>query len=125
MDDQMTVRSLIDEAYKTALSKGWYDGSEPNIGERLMLIVSEVAEALEEYRNGLPLTSIYTLLNGEIVPLHVKPGSKPEGFVVELADVMIRIADLAGRHNLPLEQAIQAKLVYNKTRPYRHGGKIV
>jgi hypothetical protein len=27
-------------------------------------------------------------------------------------------------NELPLEQALTLKLAYNKTRPYRHGGKV-
>jgi NTP pyrophosphatase (non-canonical NTP hydrolase) len=41
----------------------------------------------------------------------------------ELADVCIRIFDLCGSMNLNLEKAIVEKMEYNKTRPYKHGGK--
>lgn len=51
------------------------------------------------------------------------PTEKPEGFIVELADAVIRIADLAGALGLDLEAAIRVKHVYNATRPQRHGGK--
>ena len=48
---------------------------------------------------------------------------KPVGFTVELADVIIRIADLCGEFGLDLESALTTKLSYNQTRPYRHGNK--
>lgn len=48
---------------------------------------------------------------------------KPEGFASELADVLIRVFDLAGALGIDLEDAVQSKMAYNKTRPHRHGGK--
>ena len=48
---------------------------------------------------------------------------KPEGFNIEMADAVIRIADLMEALGLNLEAAIKLKHNYNKTRPYRHGGK--
>jgi len=75
---------------------------------------SELSEALEHYREGMPLEEIS--FTGE-------DGNKPDGFTVELGDVIIRICEMAGHKRLPLEDAIKLKLAYNATRPYRHGGK--
>ena len=44
--------------------------------------------------------------------------------VVELADTVIRIADLCEALELDLENAIRQKHEFNKTRPYKHGKKI-
>lgn len=109
----MKITDLIDESYSTATEKGWWETPRP-LMECLMLIVSEVSEACEEYRvHGMdPTKFLYS------------QGQKPEGIAAELADVMIRVADLAGHYRIPLEYAIEAKLKYNKTRPHRHGGKI-
>lgn len=110
----MTIEELIQESYGTAVEHGWWDrDAVPNIPEKIALMHSELSEALEQYRDGAPLHAI----------LLGNPDGKPEGFVVELADVMIRICNLAGRFRLPLEEALRDKLEYNKTRPYRHGGK--
>jgi hypothetical protein len=38
--------------------------------------------------------------------------------------VLIRIANTCGRYDIPLTQAIKAKLAFNKTRPHRHGNKL-
>lgn len=51
-------------------------------------------------------------------------GTKPEGAVVELADVVIRILDWCGRKGLQLDQALRDKARYNDTRPRRHGNKL-
>ena len=108
----MQIEDLIKEAHQTAVEHGWWE-EERNIGECLALMHSEISEALEGYRTGHGIGFCY---EGK--------KHKPEGFTVELADVLIRIFDLCGRHNLPLEEALQEKMAYNKTRPYRHGGKV-
>jgi len=39
----------------------------------------------------------------------------------ELADIIIRVCDMAGRMNIDLEMAVYNKFQYNLTRPYKHG----
>ena len=110
----MTIETLVGESNQPAKSKGWWDDPDRNIGEILALIHSEVSEALEVYR-----------LKGKdsLKENWLDEKGKPEGFTVELADVIIRIADLCGEFGLDLESALTTKLSYNQTRPYRHGNK--
>ncbi len=108
----MTIDELVFESHQTAVDKGWWD-EKRNLGELIALMHSELSEALEEYRKK----------NEEDWHLQYDEKGKPVGFVVELADVVIRIADLCGRFNLDLDDAITEKMAYNKTRSYRHGGK--
>jgi NTP pyrophosphatase (non-canonical NTP hydrolase) len=113
METDYLISELINESYKTAVEKGWWEGgAEREVGTALMLMVTELAEAMEEHRNGHGLDEIYH-----------QPNGKPEGVPVELADVIIRIADLCGHHKIPLNRALREKLAYNKTREYRHGNK--
>jgi NTP pyrophosphatase (non-canonical NTP hydrolase) len=105
----LTIVELINQSYETAKAKGWWELPDFNVGEKIALMHSELSEALECIRNREPDMQI---VNG-----------KPEGMTVELADVIIRICDLAGHMNLPLEEALRVKLAYNLTRPYRHGNK--
>lgn len=110
----MTITELMSRAHRTACDKGWWDAEDRSIGEQIALMHSELSEALEEVRNGHPITEIY----------HAgSDGLKPEGFAVELADVLIRIADTCEKYGVPLQEAIDEKLAYNASRPYRHGGK--
>jgi len=105
----MDINTLIEKSHDIALSKGWWD-KERKIPELIALIHSELSEALEEYR-----------INENLEMKYIK--KKPEGFVVELADVLIRIFDLAGKYELDLQTALEKKLKYNETREYRHGNK--
>ena len=109
------------------------------ITEKLDLIHSEISEALEELRKGHdPLKTYYSqtsktglgeahLYFDEQVFEKVHgvdtPTLKPEGFLVELADAVIRIGDLVFLLGGDLQAAVNEKHDYNRTRPYKHGKK--
>ena len=94
--------------HATAVAKGWWD--EPrSIAEILSNIHAEVSEAWECYRDGEMRTSL-------------KDG-KPEGFGVEMADIVIRVVDACQGLGIDLTEALEWKMQYNETRPYPHGGK--
>lgn len=119
----------------------WVEGHEMDmrraITEKLALIHEEISEALGEIRSGHdPLKVYYTQKvrdpDFEGVATHVNqindpddgtPHLKPEGFMIELADAVIRIADLAFLVGGDLEAAVLEKAEYNRTRPYKHGRK--
>lgn len=103
----MTINELVKKAHENAVKHGFWDNP-LDFGTAIALIHSELSEALEEHRNGNDL--IYHGRN-----------NKPEGIAVELADAVIRIADLCGYMGIPLESVISEKMKYNESRPYRHG----
>lgn len=132
MNKKEILKEIQKECYEISASKGWHDDpawlenvlNNPSITdqekeeikklcrnkdtERIALIHSEVSEALESMRHGY------------------SPDDKiPEynGVEAELADAIIRIFDMAEAHNLKVIEAMFAKMEYNKTRPYKHGGK--
>ena len=98
----------------------------------LMLIVTELAEAAEEVRVGShPLYVNVKESDDAIVQVTPQDPAwerfkhlKPEGLLSEIADVMIRCMDLCGRYEWDLEGTIKQKMEYNKTRSFRHGGKL-
>ena len=109
------------------------------IAEKLCLVHEETSEALGEIRSGRDPLEIYYVdhkgvtgtpgleyeeqqYNEEGVPL-----CKPEGFLVEVADAIIRFGDLAflvgdsgGGY---LAHALSMKAEYNVTREHKHGRK--
>lgn len=111
-----TINELVKESHDRAKRKGWYDGesADRNVPEMLALIHSEISEALEAYREGSMLVYRH---HGELGEF------KPDGFPIELADAVIRIADLCGYLGIDLEKAIRIKSDFNETREHRHGGK--
>ena len=123
-DERLRIWSDItseiqDAIYENAKEKGWWSkDSNRDIGAIFMNIVSEVAEGWEEYRNNRDFAEIW--YNPDSNP----PG-KPEGIPTELADVIIRILNFAVVYDIDIASAIIEKMAYNKTRPYRHGGKKV
>ena len=71
-----------------------------NVGEKLMLIVTEVGEGMEGHRK---------LMMDDHLPTRTM-------LEVELADAVIRILDLAGGLGLDIGGAIAEKLLYNGSR---------
>lgn len=49
---------------------------------------------------------------------------KPEGVPTEMADIIIRVLDAACAYGIDIDKAIAEKVAYNRTRPYKHGGKV-
>jgi len=111
------IAILVDESYRTAKEKGWWDQGDRNIGELIALMHCELSEAMEEYRkDGVEgLSTIHINVDG-------KQG-KPGGIATELADVLVRIFDFCGRYEVPLGEALRLKLAYNRGRSHRHGNK--
>ena len=120
----MAIPEIIKQAHENAVEKGFYDDGAKNIGELLMLVVSELGEALESHRkHGIiykNLDNIETLQDKDEFILHFERHLK-NSFQDELADAVIRICDMCGYLNIDLEKHIELKMKYNSTREYKHG----
>jgi NTP pyrophosphatase (non-canonical NTP hydrolase) len=103
-DRKLSVNVLAQEVHR-ANQKWWVSLKtgkriKRNRGEQLMLIVSEIAEAMEGERKDLM---------DDKLP-HRKMAE------VELADALIRILDYAAGHGYDLGGAYVEKMAYNATR---------
>ena len=92
-----SLNELSQLCHSIAKEKGFWD-SPRNIGEALMLIVTELAEAMEAHRH-----------------------QDDANFKEELADTFIRLLDLCGGLKIDIEEEIYQKSLKNKQRPYKHG----
>lgn len=119
------INELAKEIHENAKSKGFFD-SEKNIGEMLCLIHSEVSEALEADRKGRHTTGTIQTINSFVIDEMFVTDFKiavKDTFEDELADVMIRVMDLAAFKGIDLEAHIKAKMRYNAMREHKHGKK--
>ncbi len=94
-----TLEEYIREAAEIANSKGFHVTWD-NVPTYLMLIVTELSEAMEAWRD-----------------------DDSEVFKEELADTLIRIFHMCGDLNIDISNAVKVKMSINKTRPYKHGRK--
>lgn len=112
----------------------YQSGQRRAIAEKLALIHEEVSEALGEIRSGRDPLEVYFIhkqtgleYEEQQYDVHGVPQCKPEGFLVELADAVIRIGDLAylvgDGDGAILAGAQRIKAEYNSTRPFKHGRK--
>jgi NTP pyrophosphatase (non-canonical NTP hydrolase) len=100
----MTLNDYRDQCH-AANQKWWTDihtgfPISRNKGELLMLMVSEIAEAMEGERKDLMDDKIPTRKMAE----------------VELVDVLIRLFDYAGGFGYDLQGAFEEKMLFNATR---------
>lgn len=115
------LRAAVRACHQASVDGGWWNDlrtgedlhGRRNRGEMLMLIVSEVAEAMEGERKNR-------------MDNHLPHRKMAE---VELADALIRIFDYAGAHGYDLGAAVIEKMAYNAQRAdhkpenRRNGGK--
>ena len=94
-----SINELAVEIHQNNVDAGWWDKPREK-GTLLMLVVSEIAEAMEGERK-------------DLMDDHLPHRKMAE---VELADAVIRILDYAGGHGYDIEGAMMEKLEYNKQR---------
>ncbi|MCX5681236.1 MAG: nucleotide pyrophosphohydrolase [Candidatus Omnitrophica bacterium] len=94
---EFSLSEWTELCHKIAVEKGFWD-EKRNMGEALMLIVTELAEAMESYRV-----------------------QDDANFKEELADTFIRLLDLCGGLKINITEEIIRKTEKNKKRPYKHG----
>lgn len=103
---QSAVTLLQNYCHGQARAAGWWTDlnsgkdKERNIGEALMLVTTELAEALEGFRKSL----------------HDPHLPKRDNYTVEIADALIRLFDLAGGTCIDLPGAFEEKMQYNARR---------
>lgn len=102
----MNIKELCKAAHNASVKAGWFNDPTTgkiinrNLAEMLCLMHSEISEAMEGVRKGL-------------MDDHLPHRTMEE---VELADLLIRVADYAEYRGLDLTGAIIEKMDYNARR---------
>lgn len=120
MDYKQSLNSIVVEAHDNARYHGFYDDIDAAIGylgchdqpamaaivkrdfvlSQLAKVASEVGEAVQ------------AIQRHDINSLELEE---------ELADIIIRVADLAGYIEMNLGRAVHRKMAVNRSRPRKHG----
>ena len=131
MENEKLVAGLNESAqaiYENNKAKGFWD-KERNVGEMLMLVTSELGEAMEAHRKSRfadleAYEKDYAKARELGDPLafencfkkHIKDSVQDE-----IADAVIRLLDMSAGLGIDLERHIRAKVRYNEMRPRLHG----
>lgn len=124
----MNIQKISKQINDNAKSKGFWENNY-NLSEKLMLIVSEIAEAQEADRE-----DHFADLDNERISLLVDSPTDADfqemfeetvknTFEDEMADAVIRILDLCYQRGVDLESHIRLKMKYNSLRPHKHSKK--
>ena len=118
------ITDLSFEIHKNNVAKGFYD-KKTSTAERLALVHSEVSEALEADRKDrrssiAGIDASFLNLSDDDFKAYFETYIK-DTFEDELADAMIRLMDMSAYEFVDIGLHIEAKLRYNKLRPYKHG----
>lgn len=107
-----SLRVFMRSVNKLAHEKGfWPDGWEAQFPAKIALIHEEVSEALHTFRDWVDFAKP-PAQSAKIPYTHMTE---------ELADIVIRVLDLAQELGVDLPGAMLAKHEFNKTREPRHG----
>tara|TARA_R110002012_G_scaffold279937_3_gene468375 strand:- start:165 stop:560 length:396 start_codon:yes stop_codon:yes gene_type:complete len=122
LTDFLNLTDFSKEIHQDNIKKGFYD-VKISTGTHLMLITSELAEALEADRHRITADkfSFKEELNqtGDFKSAfksHIK-----DSYEDEIADAVIRLLDHCGYRGIDIDWHINQKLKYNRTREKRHG----
>lgn len=126
------LNELSKQIYEGNKLRG-FDVSKENIGQTLMLIVSELSEALEADRKD-KFANLQVFENcmkaddireedRECYLISEFQRNIKDSFEDEIADTFIRLFDLCGALDIDIEKHIELKMKYNQSREYKHGKK--
>lgn len=130
MDRNTNLNALAEKCHRNACDKGFWsnENSDRSTAELLMLIVSELSEALEADRKGDHCTMINDKDKANLQRIQFKEEyavrfreSIKDTFQDEIADTIIRILDLCHAFNIDIDFHVRAKMRYNEWRERMHG----
>lgn len=112
-----SISDLVNEAYANAAAHGFHDA------HRMLIAVCDDEGCGEAAKRTLNLEMLAKIASevGEAVSA-VQHGDD-DALHEELADICIRVFDMAGWLNIDFGSRIIGKMQHNRTRPFLHGKK--
>lgn len=121
---ELNLNELRNKIHENAINKGFWD-SEPAFATMIMLVVTELAEAVEADRNedwnNIHDTYSKKLNDNEVHNSMLFARYVKDTVQDEMADAIIRILDICGRYQIDIQEHILQKMEYNAGRPRLHG----
>lgn len=128
----MDIKKLQKEIHRNAKDKGFWaiDGINDALTTKLLLIITEVCEAVEADREGRWASLELFNRERQASPFHEKSATA-DAFKLhvkdtvedELADVFIRLLDVCENYQIDIEKHVRIKMDYNRQREVKHGNK--
>ncbi len=110
------LNQLTEEAYAVAKSVGFHSSGNVNIPASIANLHAELSELFEAWRRQ------YLDKPCDKADKMLEPLTAAEE---EIADIILRAFDFAAELKIDVAKAVRIKSAYNRTRPYRNGGKLV
>lgn len=119
-----SIAALAEQCHTCSKTHG-FQSNWLNVPEKLMLIVSELAEAMEAYRHIDPrlLTTLANTPPKEKVTLPEELADSVKqmhNFQEEMADTLIRLLDLMHALDIDIESTTANKMAINELRQHKH-----
>ena len=116
------LNEISKQFHERAKQKGFWDDKR-EIGTLLMLVVSELSEALEADRKNMhcDFDTFDKMNRNDIQFNQAFYANIKDSFEDEIADTFIRLFDLVGFLGIDIDRQIELKMKYNESRPHKHG----
>lgn len=117
------LNELAHQIHRNAVEKGFYDNPLP-VPTLLMLVVSELGEAVEADRTGKRADLKHFNFLLEQYPnkfTNVFENNIKNTMEDELADTIIRLLDICAAMKIDIDEHIRLKMRYNSGRAHKHG----
>lgn len=113
-----TLNEIADAVHLNAVEKGFHpkEPIEVFLANQTNNLHAEVSELWDAHRAGN--FNSYCDKAQKMIFLGLKPLTCAEE---EYADIIIRALDQCRRLKIDIQQAVEVKHAYNKTRPFKHG----
>lgn len=115
-----SINEIENEAHENARRKGFYDDIDMVSG----YLAGQEQQAMRSVvKRDFVLSQLAKIgcEVGEAVQEIQRKGIHADELAEELADVIIRVCDLAGYLEINLGRAVEKKMQFNATRPRKHG----